>query len=294
LAIDSSALGIDRKSARIVPFRNTQSQAILRPVRVVIEPSPEAAAAFAARWLTRRVQRNPKSVLALAAGSTMVPVYAAVAAAQKRDAVSFAHCRAFDLDEYAGLAADDPRSFRDFVRRHLVSHVHVPETAHHAPDGRAGDLEAECARYEAAIAEAGGIDLAVLGLGRNGHLAFNEPGASLAGRTRVEVLMRTQVGMDADPGELPRVAITMGIGTILAARSCLVVAFGAAKERAVAEMIEGAVTSMVPASALQLHPDTTAVLDDAAAALLVNAAHYREAEQVRRELQRDTQRDRID
>jgi glucosamine-6-phosphate deaminase len=260
-------------------------------MRVVIEPDPEAVAAFAARWLTRRVRRNPKSVLALAAGSTMVPVYAAIAAAQRRDDVSFEHCRAFDLDEYAGLAPDDPRAFRHFVQEHLVARVGLPESAHFAPNGRADDLEAECARYEAAITDAGGIDLAVLGLGRNGHLAFNEPGASLAGRTRVEVLMRTRVGMDADPNELPRVAITMGIGTILAARACLVVAFGAAKERAVAEMIEGPVTSMVPASALQLHPETTVVLNDAAAALLVNAAHYREAEAVRRELQRATQRE---
>jgi glucosamine-6-phosphate deaminase len=162
-------------------------------LRVVIEPNPDTAAAFAARWLARRVERNPKSVLALAAGSTMVPVYAAIAAAHERDGLSFAHCRAFDLDEYAGLAPDDPRSFRHFVQRHLVERVRMPESAHQAPDGRAADLDAECARYEAAITEAGGIDLAVLGLGRNGHLAFNEPGASLAGRTRVEVLMRPRV-----------------------------------------------------------------------------------------------------
>jgi glucosamine-6-phosphate deaminase len=247
----------------------------------VIEPSREAASAFAARWLVKRVREKPESALALAAGSTMVPVYAAVAEQSRREGVAFARCRGFDLDEYAGLAPDDPRSFRHFVRTHFAGPVGMPETAHHAPDGLARDLLAECQRYEAAIAAAGGLDLAVLGLGRNGHLAFNEPGASLAGRTRVEVLMHFQLE-GGPPRQAPRIAITMGVGTILSARACLVVAFGAEKERAAAEMIEGPVTAMVPASALQLHPNVTVVLDDAAAALLVNAAHYREAESVRR------------
>jgi glucosamine-6-phosphate deaminase len=255
-------------------------------VRVVIESSREDAAAFAARWIVRRIAHKPTSVLALAAGSTMVPVYAAVAERAAADGVSFAGCRAFDLDEYAGLAAADPRSFRHFVGTHLAGKVGLPEASHFAPDATAADLEAACARYEAAIESAGGIDLAVLGLGRNGHLAFNEPGGSLASRTRLEVLMRVELSGDPRRTELPRVALTMGIGTILAARECFVVAFGAEKERAVAEMIEGPVTSFLPASALQLHPDTTVVIDDAAAALLVNAAHYREAESLRREIRR--------
>lgn len=250
-------------------------------MRVVIEPSPEAASAFAARFVVRRVREKPESALALAAGSTMVPVYAAIAAESRRAAVPFARCRGFDLDEYAGVGATDPRSFRHFVRTQLTEPLGLPESAHFAPDGLARDLEAECARYEAAIAAAGGIDLAILGLGRNGHLAFNEPGASLAARTRVEVLMHFQLE-GGPPRQAPRVAITMGIGTILSARACLVVAFGAEKERAAAEMVEGPITAMVPASALQLHPNVTVVLDDAAASLLVNAAHYREAENVRR------------
>lgn len=251
-------------------------------MRVVIEPSREAASDFAASWVVKRVRQRPESVLALAAGSTMVPVYAAVAEQCTREDVSFARCRGFDLDEYAGLAPDDPKSFRHFVRTHLTSKVGLPDALHFAPDGLADDLEAECARYETALAAAGGIDLAVLGLGRNGHLAFNEPGASLAGHTRLEVLMHFELAGDPRRGTLPRVAITMGVGTILSARACLVVAFGSEKERAVAEMIEGPVTSIVPASALQLHPNVTVVLDDAAAPLLVNAAHYREAEAVRR------------
>lgn len=256
------------------------------PVRVVIEPNPEAAAAFAAAWVAEEIRRKQGSVLALAAGATMVPVYAAIAKEHAQRAVPFDRCRVFDLDEYVGLGPGDTRSLRHFVSNHLCAPVGIPDSAHDAPDGLATDLEAECVRYEAAIAQAGGIDLAVLGLGRNGHLAFNEPGSSLAGRTRVEVLMRVDLGDDGTRPPLPRVAITMGVGTILAARACLVVAFGFEKERAASEMIEGPVTSIVLASALQLHPNTTVVLDDSAAALLVNAAHYREAETLRREMQR--------
>lgn len=253
-------------------------------MRVVIEPTREAASAFAARYVVARVARKPESVFALAAGATMVSVYAAIAARCAEERTSFAKAKAFDLDEYVGLAPRDPRSFRHFVERELGAKVGLPVASHVAPDALAEDLEAECARYEARIEAAGGLDVAVLGLGRNGHLAFNEPGSSFAAKTRIEVLMRVELSGDERREALPRVAITMGIGTILAARACLVVAFGAEKERAVAEMIEGPVTSYVPASALQLHPNVTVVLDDAAAALLVNAAHYREAEQVRRSM----------
>jgi len=253
-------------------------------VRVVIEASREAAATFAAGWIVQRVARKPDGVLAVAAGTTMVPVYAAIAEGRPAGGASFARARIFDLDEYVGLPGDDPRSFRHFVRTNLVRKVGLPDASHFAPDGMAADLEAECERYESAIAAAGGLDVAVLGLGRNGHLAFNEPGGSLASRTRIEVLMRVELSGDERRMALPRIALTMGIGTILAARACLVVAFGAEKERAVAEMVEGPVTSFVPASALQLHPNTTVVLDEAAAALLVHAAHYREAEALRREM----------
>jgi glucosamine-6-phosphate deaminase len=253
-------------------------------MRVVIEPDAAAAARFAARAVVELVAQKPDAVLALAAGTTMVPVYREIAERCERDGVSFARVRVFDLDEYAGLTADDPRSFERFVRDHFVAPVGMDPARHAALDACAADLDAACAHYEDAIAKAGGLDLAVLGLGRNGHLAFNEPGSSLAGRTRVEVLMRPHIAENG-PDPLPRVALTIGLGTILDARRCLVVAFGAEKERAAAEMIEGPVTSLLPASSLQLHPNTCVVLDDAAAALLINAAHYREAEAMRREME---------
>jgi glucosamine-6-phosphate deaminase len=248
-------------------------------LRVVIEPDAETAARRAAERIAALVRLRPAGVLALAAGSTMVPVYRALAASQAREGRSFAGVTGFQLDEYAGIGADDPRSFRRFLREQLWQRIDARPDHLFAPDGLAADLAAECARYEAAIAAAGGLDLALLGLGRNGHLAFNEPGASLAGATHVEVLMReSRLAPD-----LPRLALTMGLGTICAARACLVVASGAAKAAPAAAMIEGPVAASCPASALQLHPDATALLDAAAASRLRHADHYREAEALRRE-----------
>jgi glucosamine-6-phosphate deaminase len=249
-------------------------------VRVVIEPDAETAAGFAAQRVAGAVRERPGCALALATGSTMVPVYRALVALHAREPFCFARVAAFNLDEYVGLGRDDPRGFHRFLREHLLDRVGAPPARHDAPDGLAADLEAECARYEAAITGAGGIELALLGLGRNGHLAFNEPGASLAGRTRVELLMHETRGDDR-----PRLAITMGIATILAARACLVVALGPHKALAAAALIEGPVAAQLPASALQLHPDATVVLDAEAAARLGNAAYYREREAVRRELE---------
>jgi glucosamine-6-phosphate deaminase len=247
-------------------------------VRVAIEPDAEAAARFAARRVAEQIRRKPDSVLALATGSTMVPVYRALVELSARERLSFARASAFNLDEYVGLGVDDAPSFRRFLRQHLLDRVDSPPARHDAPDGGAEDLDAECRRYEAAIAAAGGIDLALLGLGRNGHLAFNEPGASLASRTRVELLMR-----ETHAESRPRLAITMGMATLLEARACLLVALGPDKARAAAAMVEGPISAQLPASALQLHPDAVVVLDEEAAARLGRAQYYREQEAMRRE-----------
>jgi glucosamine-6-phosphate deaminase len=230
---------------------------------VVIEPDVESAARTAARHVADLVRVRPEATLAWAAGSTMVPVYAALVAIADGEALPFARIRSFGLDEYRGIAADDPRSFRRFVREHLLDRVAAPAERHDSPDGLACDPAAECERYEAAIASAGGLDLAVLGLGRNGHLAFNEPGAPLSGRTHVEMLLP-----DSRKRDLPRLAITMGLGTLRDARALLLVALGDEKARAAAAALEGPVTARVPASVLQLHPDATVILDEAAAAEL--------------------------
>ena len=247
-------------------------------MRVAIEPDEKTAAQVAATCIAAAVRRKPHCVLALATGSTVIPVYHALVEISRRERLSFARTTAFHLDEYAGLAGDDPRSFRRFLREHLLARVDFDAARHHAPDGLAADLDAECHRYEAALAAAGGIDLALLGLGRNGHLAFNEPGASLAGRTHVELLMR-----ETRSDGRPRLAITMGIATLLESRACLLVAFGAEKAHAAAQAIEGPLSASTPASALQLHADVTAVLDEPAASRLERAPYYREQEAALRE-----------
>lgn len=244
----------------------------------MIESDADAAARFTARSVADVVRRKPDAVLALATGSTMIPVYRALAELSAREGLSFARAAAFNLDEYVGLGCDDAQSFRRFLREHLLARVDFDPAHHQAPDGRAADLEAECQRYEAAIAAAGGIDLALLGLGRNGHLAFNEPGSSLASRTRIELLMR-----ETRTDGRPRLAITMGIATLLESRACLLVALGPEKARAAAAMVEGPIAAQLPASALQLHADAAVALDEEAAARLGHAQYYREREAMRRE-----------
>jgi glucosamine-6-phosphate deaminase len=208
----------------------------------------------------------------------MVAVYRQLVSLCAGERISAAKSTVFLLDEYVGIGPDDPQSFRRFLRERLLEGLPAPPQRIDAPDGLAADPETECERFEGAIRAAGGVDLAVLGLGRNGHVAFNEPGSSLGGPTHVALLA---YGTRTD--ERPRMAMTMGMGTILASRACLLVAFGEAKARAAAEMIEGPVTATWPASALQLHPDATVVLDEAAASGLRNAADYREREALRRE-----------
>ncbi|MEE9608454.1 MAG: glucosamine-6-phosphate deaminase [Myxococcota bacterium] len=257
-------------------------------MRVVIESTPPAAASTAAARIAELVRGRPSCVLGLAAGATMVPIYEELARAC-REGVRFSGVTTFDLDEYVGISAEDPRSFAQFMKRHLFGPAEFQPANTNAPDGLAGDLWAECEAYEEKIRRAGGIDLQLLGLGVNGHLAFNEPGSSLASRTRVKTLTRSTLEANeaelGDLAEAPRLSITMGLGTILSARTCLLVAVGQSKAGAVAGMVEGPVTAQVPASALQLHPETVVVLDDAAASQLANLDYYREVEALQRELE---------
>lgn len=230
------------------------------------------------------LERRPDAVLGLATGSSPLRVYDELAARVAAGGLSFARARGFALDEYVGLPAGDPRSYRSVLDAELVARVDFAPGAVQAPDGTASDLDAACAAYERAIADAGGIDLQILGLGRSGHIAFNEPSSSLASRTRVETLTaQTRRDnarfFDGDVDAVPRRCVTQGIGTILDARHAIVVATGAAKAPAVRELVEGAVSARWPCTALQLHPRVTVLVDEAAAALLEMADHYREAAQ---------------
>jgi glucosamine-6-phosphate deaminase len=246
-------------------------------MEIVVAPSPEAACLRAAGIVARTLRAKPEAVLALPTGATPRGIYAELVRQHREQGLSFARATAFSLDEYVGVPPDHPGSFRRVLREALFRHVDLPADRAHAPDGTAADLVQACRLYEEQIAGAGGLDLALLGLGRDGHIAFNEPTSSLGSRTRVETLAEetraaNQAAFGARP--VPRHALTMGIATILSARRCLLVAFGGAKAAAVARAVEGPLTAMVPGSALQLHPRATVIVDEAAAAGLKLRARY--------------------
>lgn len=246
---------------------------------IIIQPNEEAVTAYAYDWLRTRMQRKPRIVLGLATGSTPVRLYRAMVEGYRRGELDFSQVVTFNLDEYVGLSRNHPRSFYHFMQEHLFAHVNLRPENIHFLDGLPDDIEAHCEAYEAAIRAAGGIDVQILGIGRDGHIGFNEPTSSLCSRTRDKVLTRETIednrrffGPDE---EVPRWALTMGVGTILEAREILLMACGPSKARAVAAMAEGPVTALCPASALQLHPRVTVVCDEAAAAALQYQEYYR-------------------
>lgn len=235
----------------------------------------------AAQVITRRVRTEPETVLGLATGSSPLAIYQELAHQVDAGELSLAGCTAFLLDEYVGLPADHPQRYRNVIERELVSAVDLEPARVHAPDGLAEDIPAACASYERAIAEVGGVDVQVLGIGTDGHIAFNEPGSSLAGRTRIKTLTRqTRIDnarfFDGDLTAVPTHCLTQGIGTIMDARHLVLVATGTGKAEAVHQLIEGPVSALWPATALQWHPHVTVVLDAAAACRLQLAAYFQE------------------
>jgi glucosamine-6-phosphate deaminase len=193
--------------------------------------------------------------------------------------VDFSAVTTFNLDEYIGLPPDHPASYNAFMHENLFSHLNVPGENIHIPDGMTGDVPRHCTAYEQAIAKAGGIDLQVLGIGGDGHIGFNEPTSSLASRTRIKTLTEETRQDNArffpSIDGVPYHVITMGVGTVLESRTCVMLAFGESKAAAVANMVEGPVTAMVPASALQMHQHVHVLLDEAAASKLKNREYYR-------------------
>ena len=178
-----------------------------------------------------------------------------------------------------GLPPEHPQSYRRFMEEHLFAGINVPAKRIHIPDGMAGDIPGHCARYEERIRAAGGIDLQILGIGSDGHIAFNEPTSSLASRTRIKTITegtrRDNARFFDREEDVPHHVITMGVGTIMEAREVLLLAFGAGKAEAVAGAVEGPITSMIPASVLQLHPVTRFFMDEAAAKGLTRTEYYR-------------------
>ncbi len=244
---------------------------------VVIVADAAAGGELVADEIARLVRANPDTVLGLATGSTPLAVYEALPS--RLVGVDVSRVRGFALDEYVGLDPAHEESYRSVITREVVEPLGLDPARVHVPDGSLEGIEHAGEKYERALADAGGIDLQLLGIGTDGHIGFNEPGSSFASLTRVKTLTRRTREDNArffdSIDDVPRHCITQGLGTILRARHLVLLAFGKGKAEAVAGAVEGPVTASLPGSAIQLHPHATVVLDEAAASDLRFAEYYR-------------------
>lgn len=234
---------------------------------------------WAAEYVARIMNHSSKVpfVLGLPTGGTVEDMYAALSALVKNKKVSFKNAVSFNMDEYVGLAPEHDQSYHYYMNHHLFSHIDIPAQNTHILDGKAADLSAECAAYEKAIEQAGGIDLFLGGVGQNGHLAFNEPGSAFDSRTRVVDLTENTIEANSrffggDMKAVPTQALTVGIGTVLAAKELLFLASGAKKAEAVAQLTQEGTTPQWPVTALKTHANATLLVDEAAASLLSGEA----------------------
>lgn len=250
-------------------------------MEVVIQSSTGAAVELVARMIVRGIQANPRAVLGLATGRTMESVYARLVSLHRNDGLDFSACRTFNLDEYVGLPGTDRHSYRHYMNVHFFNRVNIDLRNTHLPDGTASNLDAECAKYEQLIEQNGGIDLQLLGIGASGHIGFNEPFSTINSRTRVVALapatIRQNAALFGGEDKVPHRAITMGVATILDSRQGILLATGKDKAEMIRQTIEGPLTEMISATALQLHKHCTIVLDKAAARLLSKTDHYIQA-----------------
>jgi glucosamine-6-phosphate deaminase len=248
-------------------------------MEVIIKPDSASGCILAARIIAKLVKTKPNCVLGLATGNTPKPMYKELVRMHKEEGLDLSRVTTFNLDEYVGLPPDHPQSYHYFMDVNFFNHVNIPRGKIHIPDGMASDVAAHCEQYENDIRAAGGIDLQMLGIGLDGHIGFNEPTSALSSRTRIKTLTPKTVEENSqhfqDADKVPRHVITMGVGTIQDARQCLMLAFGERKSSVVAKMVEGPITAMIPASALQLHRSATAIIDEEAARRLMMIDYYR-------------------
>ncbi len=248
-------------------------------MEVIIQPDPQAASAVAARIISHTLRDKPNAVLGLATGSTPILLYNELVRMHRAGYLDFSQVTTFNLDEYVGLQPAHPASYYSFMFEHLFNHINVKRENINIPNGLADDIPGHCRAYEERIKACGGIDLQILGVGTEGHIGFNEPTSSLGSRTRSKTLTpRTR--FDNAPyfgseSKVPRHVITMGIGTIMEARTVVLIAYGSSKANAIAQTVEGPVSSMMPASILQMHPVAKVITDEAAASQLRNTSYYR-------------------
>jgi len=247
-------------------------------MEVIIQDGYEKISRQAAQIFARTLNAKPDAVLGLATGSTPLGLYKELIRMHKEEGLDFSQVTTFNLDEYVGLSKEHSQSYHNFMHVNLFQHINISEHNIYIPSGTTSNYQAFCEWYEERIVECGGIDLQVLGIGSDGHVAFNEPGSSLGSRTRIKTLTSQTIDDNArffdSVDEVPVYSITMGVGTILEARKILLLANGANKAEAVAAAIEGPVTSMCTASALQMHRDTVFLLDHEAAGGLKMTEYY--------------------
>ena len=247
-------------------------------MKISIREDADAISRQAAKVVAAEINSKPNAVLGLATGSTPLGLYRELARMHKEEGLDFSQVTTFNLDEYVGLNRDDPQSYNYFMHENLFRHVNISPQNIYIPSGTTDNYAAFCQWYETRIEECGGIDLQILGIGTDGHIAFNEPSSSLGSRTRIKTLAKQTINDNARffdrPEDVPIYAITMGVGTILESRRILLLANGENKAHAIKATIEGPVTSMITASALQLHADTTVYIDRAAASKLEMTDYY--------------------
>jgi glucosamine-6-phosphate deaminase len=247
-------------------------------MEVIIRDTADDAALLVASVVARCVRAKPHIVLGLATGRTMERLYDELVRMHVEEGLDFSLVKTFNLDEYIGLPPEHPGSYRSYMNRHLFQRVNIDLRNTFLPNGMAENIEEECQRYEDAIRDSGGIDLQILGIGRSGHIGFNEPLSAMRSRTRAKALSPQTIEQNAPffggPENMPKRAVTMGVGTILDCNRCLLLATGKEKADVIAKAVEGPVTSMVSATALQLHPHCTVVVDEDAATSLEHRDYY--------------------
>ncbi|SFD04003.1 glucosamine-6-phosphate deaminase [Pseudoalteromonas denitrificans] len=251
-------------------------------MQIVILKDATEVAQYGANIFIEQIKNKANSVIGLATGSTPVALYQELIKKNQQDEVSFAEVSSFNLDEYLGLKGEHPQSYRHFMTEQLFNHINIVNSNTHVPPGDAVNPVLACNEYEEKIVQAGGIDVQLLGIGRNGHIGFNEPSSGLTSRTRVKTL--TQATIDdnarffAEDEYQPHLSITMGIGTILDSNKVVLLATGEGKADAIKDMVEGPLAAICPASALQLHRDAVIVIDEAAASKLSDTEFYKHIE----------------
>ncbi len=250
-------------------------------MEVIIQPTYAQLVAVSAEIIRDALEKKPNLVLGLATGSTPIGLYEILARMHKTEGLDFSLVTTFNLDEYVGIPPNHPHSYHTFMATHFFNAVNIPVENCHIPQSTAVAHEEFCAQYETAIVDAGGIDIQVLGIGKDGHIGFNEPSSSLGSRTRIKTL--TQSTLEANAPHfggtveaVPKMAITMGVGTIMEAKQCLLLASGESKAEAITHAVEGPITAEVPASVLQMHPRTVVIIDEAAASQLKRVDYYKQ------------------